>query len=75
MNDLRVLFLEGLLYLLDNKYSSSKVANYAYQFYLDYDISDEKLSYAIDYLKGINAGPEFEMNKDEVISFININLK
>jgi len=51
------------------------VANYAYQFYLDHDIPDENLSYVVDYLKGIDAGPEFEMDKNEVISFIDINLK
>lgn len=75
MNDLTILFLKGLSYLLNDNYSSSKVAGYAYQFYLDHDIPDENLSYVVDYLKGIDAGPEFEMNKDEVISFININLK
>lgn len=75
MNDLRLLFLKGLLYLIADNYSSFKVANYAYQFYLEYDIPDENLSYVIDYLKGMDAGSEFEMDKDEVISFININLK
>ena len=51
------------------------MASYAYQFYLDHDIPDENLSYFVDCLKGIDAGREFEMDKDEVISFINTNLK
>ncbi|HGM6860479.1 hypothetical protein [Serratia rubidaea] len=75
MNKTRVLFLKGLYCLLDDDYSSSKVAEYAYEFYLDHDIPDKELSYVVDYLKGIDAGPEFEMSKDEVISFINLNLK
>ncbi|CAI2536188.1 hypothetical protein V2T44_24035 [Serratia ficaria] len=75
MNETRALFLKGLNCLLDDNYSSSKVAGYAYRFYLDYDIPDEELSYVVDYLKGIDAGPEFEMSKDEVISFIKLNLK
>lgn len=74
MHDLRLLFLNGLFYLLDNNYTASNVANYAFEFYLDHRITDAKLAYVIDYLSGIDASPEFEMDKDDVISFINSNL-
>lgn len=50
------------------------MANYAFEFYLDHRITDAKLAYVIDYLSGIDASPEFEMDKDDVISFINSNL-
>lgn len=75
MNDLTISFLKGLSYLLGDNYSSAEVASYVYQFYLEHDIPDENLSYVVNYLKGIDSGPEFEMDKDEVISFINTNLK
>ncbi|MCX8727237.1 hypothetical protein [Gilliamella sp. B2838] len=55
MHDLRLLFLNGLFYLLDNNYTASNVANYAFEFYLDHRITDAKLAYVIDYLSGIDA--------------------
>ncbi|PWC11812.1 hypothetical protein B4923_13405 [Brenneria roseae subsp. americana] len=72
--DLKRLFLDGLNFLLKEDYQPSNIARYAYTFYLDYDIDDEKLEYVVDYLKGMEAGPEFELTKDELNEFIKTNL-
>ncbi|KAA8993526.1 hypothetical protein FJU30_26635 [Affinibrenneria salicis] len=74
MKNLRKYFLYGLNYLLQEDYYPVCIARYAYAFYLDYDISDEKLEYVVDYLKGMDAGPEFELTKDELNEFIKTNL-
>ncbi|MBA5206432.1 MULTISPECIES: hypothetical protein [Pectobacteriaceae] len=72
--DLKRLFLDGLYFLLKEGYQPSNIARYAYEFYLDYDIDDEKLEYVVDYLKGMDAGPEFELTEYELNEFIKTNL-
>ncbi|MBD2786387.1 hypothetical protein ID858_17535 [Xenorhabdus sp. DI] len=74
MEELTRIFINGLNRTLLENYTPSNIARYAYEFYLDYDINDEKLRYVVDYLKGMDAGPEFELSKEEVISFIQDNL-
>lgn len=72
--DLKKQFIDGLKFLLQGDYKSSCVARYAYEFYLDYDIDDKKLEYVVNYLKGMDAGPEFELTKDELDTFIQDHL-
>ncbi|WP_409161750.1 hypothetical protein [Pectobacterium sp. B2J-2] len=72
--DLKRLFLDGLDFLLKQGYQPSSIARYSYEFYLDYDIDDEKLEYVVGYLKGMDAGPEFELTEDELNEFIKNNL-
>ncbi|WP_279205109.1 hypothetical protein [Obesumbacterium proteus] len=74
MNQLRKDFITGLSERIRHNYTSSIVARYALEFYLDHDIVDTKLEYVIDYLMGIDAGPQFELSKKEVIHFIDNKL-
>ncbi|MCW7549461.1 MULTISPECIES: hypothetical protein [Photorhabdus] len=74
MSDLIYLFISGLNEKLQENYDTSNIARYAYEFYLDHDIDDERLRYVVDYLKGMDADPVFELSKDEVTSFVRENL-
>ncbi|CAM3955924.1 hypothetical protein VA7868_01056 [Vibrio aerogenes CECT 7868] len=74
MENLRKNFLDRLYTILQEGYQPSVIAKYAYEFYLDYDIDDEKLAYVVDYVKGMDASPEFELSQSELISFIGDNL-
>ncbi len=74
MKELTAKFLNGINYLMKDSYEPSKVARFALEFYLDYQIEDEKLAYVVDYLRGIDAGPEFELTRDELDEFIRDNL-
>ncbi|QIP54912.1 hypothetical protein EYY95_18610 [Hafnia alvei] len=70
MNQLRKDFIAGLSERIRHSYTPSIVARYALEFYLDHDVVDSKLEYVINYLRGIDAGPQFELSKKEVIHFI-----
>ncbi|SCM51845.1 hypothetical protein, partial [Hafnia alvei] len=70
MNQLRKDFITGLEERVRDNYTPSIVARYALEFYLDHDFTDSKLEYVINYLRGIDAGPQFELSKKEVINFI-----
>ncbi|KKI46913.1 hypothetical protein XK97_11460 [Obesumbacterium proteus] len=70
MNQLRKDFITGLNERIRHNYTPSIVARYALEFYLDHDVVDSKLEYVINYLRGIDAGPQFELSKKEVIHFI-----
>lgn len=74
MKELTTKFLNGINYLINDNYDPSKVARFALEFYLDYQIEDEKLAYVVGYLRGIDAGPEFELTRDELDEFIRDNL-
>nr|WP_310617147.1 hypothetical protein [Pantoea cypripedii] len=73
MQELTKSFLDGLDRLLHDHYEPSIVARYAYEFYLDNDIEDKKLEYVVDYLKGMDAAPEFELTESEFRTFIKDN--
>ncbi|WP_146176073.1 hypothetical protein [Chromobacterium haemolyticum] len=71
MQDLRKLFLSGIKLITDNNgYSADKISRFAYEFYLDFDIEDEALSDAVSFLKGMDAGPEFELSEKDFWSYI-----
>ena len=68
-------FLNGLNLLLSEQgYAVEKVARYAYMFYLDHSFDDPKLERVVDFLKGMDAGPEFELSEDEFKKFLADNL-
>jgi len=74
LNQLTTEFLNGINYLLQDNYDPSKVARFALEFYLDHPIEYESLAYVIDFLRGIDAGPEFELSREELNEFIKEHL-
>ncbi|MFE8146339.1 hypothetical protein RBA69_03705 [Brenneria goodwinii] len=74
MSKLTKIFLNGLNQILKEHYDPAVVARYAYEFYLDNDIEDTNLEYVVDYVKGMDAGPEFELTEKELLTFIKNNL-
>jgi hypothetical protein len=68
-------FLTGLdLLLSEQGYAAERVARYAYVFYLDHSFDDPKLERVVDFLKGMDAGPEFELSEEEFKKFLADNL-
>ena len=68
-------FIAGLgLLLSEHGYAADKVARYAYVFYLDHSFDDPKLERVVDFLKGMDAGPEFELSEKEFKKFLTDNL-
>lgn len=71
MKNLRKLFLAGIESIISTDgYSADKIARFAYGFYLDFNIEDESLSDTISFLKGMDAGPEFELSEKEFWDYI-----
>jgi hypothetical protein len=75
LSEIKDQFLAGLHLLLDERgYASDRVARYAYEFYLDHSFDDPRLEHIIDFLKGMDAGPEFELSEEEFKKFLSDNL-
>jgi len=74
MNEMTQEFIRNINFLIENEYNPRDVARYSFLFSLDHRIEDRKLEYAVDYIGGMDAGPEFELTKEELIEFINKNL-
>jgi len=75
MSDTKHRFLKGLSLLIENEgYSAEKISRYVFEFSLDYRIDDSKLNFVIDFLKGMDAGPEFELSEEEFWDFIANNI-
>ncbi|MEX9251781.1 hypothetical protein [Pseudenterobacter timonensis] len=74
MNELTQEFIRSINFLLENDYNPRDVARYSFLFSLDHRIEDEKLEYVVDYIGGMDAGPEFELTKEELLEFIKQNL-
>ncbi|WP_336853165.1 hypothetical protein [Pseudescherichia vulneris] len=74
MSELAQQFINNINLLIENGYNPRDVARYAFLFSLDHKIEDEKLEYIVDYIGGMDAGPEFELTKEELIKFIEENL-
>ncbi len=71
MSDMKAQFLNGLHFLIMVEgYTPDKVARYAYEFYLDHSFDDPRLEYVVNYLKGMDAGPEFEFSEAELKDFL-----
>jgi hypothetical protein len=69
-------FINGLRLIIKQGYSPEKTANYAYGFYLKYANKIEGKFYKTLYnIMMMDAGPEFEMTKDEIINLIKDRLK
>lgn len=63
-------FIDGINILLKEEYNPRVIARYAYTFSLDHRIEDKKLEYVVDYISGMDASPEFELTKEELLKFI-----
>lgn len=74
MNELTQNFIDGISILLKEEYNPRIIARYAFEFSLDYRIEDSALEYVVDYIGGMDAGPEFELTKEELLEFIEQNL-
>ncbi|MFC0397419.1 hypothetical protein [Paraburkholderia rhizosphaerae] len=75
MSDMKVQFLNGLRVLLELEgYAPYKVARYAYEFYLDHSFDDPRLEHVVNFLKGMDAGPEFELSEAELKAFLSNEL-
>ncbi|AID27286.1 hypothetical protein DUQ00_22775 [Salmonella bongori] len=74
MNELTQEFIRNINILLENGYNPRDVARYAFLFSLDHKIEDRKLEYVVDYIGGMDAGPEFELTREELFEFIKQNL-
>jgi len=75
LSDIEKQFLIGLRFLTDSGgYAPEKVARYAYEFFLDNSFDDPRLEYVVNFLKGMDAGPEFELSEAEFRKFLNENL-
>ncbi|MBJ9295404.1 hypothetical protein GHT40_13995 [Citrobacter werkmanii] len=74
MNELTQEFIRNINLLLENGYNPREVARYSFLFSLDHRIEDEKLEYVVDYIGGMDAGPEFQLTKEELLDFIKQNL-
>ncbi|MDR5766527.1 MULTISPECIES: hypothetical protein [unclassified Caballeronia] len=71
MSDMKAQFLNGLHFLITVEgYAPDKVARYAYEFYLDHSFDDPRLERVVNYLKGMDAGPEFEFSEVELKEFL-----
>lgn len=74
MSELAQKFISGINYLVDKKYDPRVVARYAYEFSLDNKINDKQLKYVVYYIRSMDAGPEFELTRAELLEFIKQNI-
>ncbi|WP_322089246.1 hypothetical protein [Burkholderia sp. BCC1999] len=71
MSEMKARFLNGLNSLIKMEgYAPDKVARYAYEFYLDHSFDDPRLEHVVNFLKGMDAGPEFELSEAELKEFL-----
>ncbi|GMG92740.1 hypothetical protein SGO26_17775 [Cupriavidus metallidurans] len=76
MSDMRDKFLEGLNLIINSGgYYPDKIARYACEFNLDYDFDDPYLNHVVNFLQGMDAGPEFELSETELRFFLKEKLK
>lgn len=74
MNQLAQKFINGINYLIEKEYDPRAIARYAYEFSLDNRINGKQLKYVVYYIRSMDAGPEFELTKEELLGFINQNI-
>jgi len=74
MNELTQKFIDGINYLVEKEYDPRAIARYAYAFSLDNRINDNQLKYVFYYIRSMDAGPEFELTKKELLEFISQNI-
>ncbi|WP_318364747.1 hypothetical protein [Enterobacter sp.] len=74
MNELTQKFINEINYLVEKEYDPRVIARYAYEFSLDNIINDKQLKYVVYYIRSMDAGPEFELTKEELLEFINQNI-
>lgn len=69
-------FIDGLNLIINSSgYSPYKIARYAHEFYLDFDFDDPDLNHVVNFLQGMDAGPEFELSETELRLFLKEQLK
>ena len=75
MSDMKAQFLNGMHLLIEREgYAPDKVARYAYEFYLDHSFDNPRLEHVVNFLKGMDAGPEFELSETELRAFLSKEL-
>ncbi len=74
-NELRKEFIEGIKKIINQGYKADLVSNYAFQFYLQKNISDSILDELIYDIMIMDAGSEFELTKNELLKLIDNKLK
>ncbi|WP_318390920.1 hypothetical protein [Enterobacter sp.] len=72
MNELTQKFIDGINYLIEKEYDPRAIARYAFS--LDNRINDKQLKYVVYYIRSMDAGPEFELTKKELLEFISQNI-